>query len=941
MSLTKSSPSYVKGSISRVNKRFSSAILYQGESIVSNGANNTDRLISNNGLYMFVMQGDGNLVQYGFDTHPGGNIISVAWAFQTVGNYNFQNGPVTLDSNGNLIHYNNSGQNIWQVGANGAGVAPYRLVLRDDGKVVLYDSNNTIWWQTNNSSGGAIGDISIVNSPTLSFPGTSGNYIDLGSNHPAHVNTTTDNMFFEAWIYATSFPGNDGFVFYIGGDNTGSEDVGLFVSGQYGLNWRLWNPSASFSAPTGVGLVTYFWYHVAGSWNASTKTLYSFIDGTLLGSTILTGTPRYNSSSRVQIGAANQNGYNGDYYPFAGYIKDVRVIKGGTVPTSSFTPERSNWALNALPSYASTGTNVLSLYAQFFQATIFTRSNGYITNCQLSITSYNLTNFYSSLSSSAQNSIVSIYSLRALNSASLIPVVQIRRSSDSVLQDFYGDCVGRLFTSPSLYGTTLISWLNGATAYVQKWYDQSTNGYNLAQLDTTKQPVINTSTTPYSVIFDGASTWLYNASFNFNFGAGSFTLRYVVSNNVGGCVLFKAIGTNFTWYTPHEKKFWLGNGGYDENGIGNYPCQVGNSENYVISSTSINAGSKNSIVHKANAVYDVPIYINGSSASISSGIYMNNDAGNYLIIGHGGNASHYNGNIFELQLFSTPLSDSDRNKLENFVPTRLLGTLTGILSTLSGTAWSSAQGIYGVKSLYLSSTKILTIRRSYDNAIVDVIADNSGNYTVSTGGSYMNWIGTGDGYITQWWDQSGKANHGTQTNTSIQPLFDYANKQVDFKPDRYFNLPNGTVPYGNANYTMVVRHNTINNTQAEIIGSGTYNQNLSWCCALEKIYGVYADYWWGNDLDFGSFSTGNIITTKYDNTIGRTGYINGSISGTNTNTNRNSANIQNSIGTAFRGGNGLSYVPEAYLNGELYYVQIYSTPLSDADRIIAESITIT
>ena len=128
--------------------------------------------------------------------------------------------------------------------------------------------------------------------------------------------------------------------------------------------------------------------------------------------------------------------------------------------------------------------------------------------------------------------------------------------------------------------------------------------------------------------------------------------------------MFKAIGTNFTWYTPHEKKFWLGDGTTNENSTGNTPCQVGNSENYVIGQTGISPSAKTSIVHKATAINSVPIYVNTNTWPIASSIYMQNDAGNYLIIGKGGQATNYSGNIFEIELFSTPLSDNDRQILE-------------------------------------------------------------------------------------------------------------------------------------------------------------------------------------------------------------------------------------------------------------------------------------
>ena len=44
---------------------------------------------------------------------------------------------------------------------------------------------------------------------------------------------------------------------------------------------------------------------------------------------------------------------------------------------------------------------------------------------------------------------------------------------------------------------------------------------------------------------------------------------------------------------------------------------------------------------------------------------MNTDPGNYVIIGRGAQASNYIGNTFEIELFSTRLSDADRLALEN------------------------------------------------------------------------------------------------------------------------------------------------------------------------------------------------------------------------------------------------------------------------------------
>jgi hypothetical protein len=231
--------------------------------------------------------------------------------------------------------------------------------------------------------------------------------------------------------------------------------------------------------------------------------------------------------------------------------------------------------------------------------------------------------------------------------------------------DFWADRRGNLLTAP-VTGQPLGDWLQGVTGRVDTWYDQTINGYHMSNT-LGNQPAINLTTTPYSVAFSGGTTtWLYNSSVPFNFGAGSFTLRYVVSNNTGGSVLFKGVGLTFVWnVAAYEKYFWLGNGaGGLGTTVGNYPSQVGNGENYSISNTAISG--KSSVVHKATSRTNVPIYINGTVTGLAmNNINMQNDPGNYLIMGRGGDTAAYIGNIFELQLFSTPLSDTDRLLLEN------------------------------------------------------------------------------------------------------------------------------------------------------------------------------------------------------------------------------------------------------------------------------------
>jgi hypothetical protein len=172
------------------------------------------------------------------------------------------------------------------------------------------------------------------------------------------------------------------------------------------------------------------------------------------------------------------------------------------------------------------------------------------------------------------------------------------------------------------------------------------------------------ATTPASLILSGTEYLQNTIPFTFNFGSGAFTLRYVVSNNTGGTVLYKADAADFVW-SQYEKKFWLGNGTTAETSRGGFPSQVGNSENYTLSAAAIGS-TKTSVVHKATSNTVVPIYINGTlQTNTRSDTNMRTDPGNFLYFGRGGQASNYIGNIHEIFIFSTAFSDADRLALEN------------------------------------------------------------------------------------------------------------------------------------------------------------------------------------------------------------------------------------------------------------------------------------
>jgi hypothetical protein len=108
----------------------SGGVLYPGQA-----------LYSPNGQYQLFFQHDGNLVLYG----PGGFM----WASNTARDpdaFRGWAGYAVMQGDGNFVAYTSWGSHIYDTGTGGLNGA--RLVLDDDGRVVIYDVNDEQrWWR--------------------------------------------------------------------------------------------------------------------------------------------------------------------------------------------------------------------------------------------------------------------------------------------------------------------------------------------------------------------------------------------------------------------------------------------------------------------------------------------------------------------------------------------------------------------------------------------------------------------------------------------------------------------------------------------------------------------------------------------------------------------------------------------------------------------------
>ena len=265
--------------------------------------------------------------------------------------------------------------------------------------------------------------------------------------------------------------------------------------------------------------------------------------------------------------------------------------------------------------------------------------------------------------------------------------------------------------------------------------------------------------------------------------------------------------------------------------------------------------------------------------------------------------------------------------------------LTGapLFNQLSPSATSSAVGAFSLRAVNGVSTRAVNVRNGTTSATQDFYADERGNLLTApvVGTTLQNWLGGATGYVTTWYDQSGRGNHMSCSSIGLQPKIDTTNGWIDFKPSAYFdtsaNPSAGPVPWDSTkNYTVVCHHNTIGSTYGGICE--TFSTDLQSCNEFYKTTTPYVSYWLNvdNEQAGGIYSVDNRVTFKWDG-ANRYIYINGSLQSTQFET---SLWVQNSSGTQKIGYN--SFFNQS-MNGEMYNIFMFNSALSDVDRTLVEN----
>lgn len=268
-----------------------------------------------------------------------------------------------------------------------------------------------------------------------------------------------------------------------------------------------------------------------------------------------------------------------------------------------------------------------------------------------------------------------------------------------------------------------------------------------------------------------------------------------------------------------------------------------------------------------------------------------------------------------------------------------LSTGVGYLKGLSSAAKASLSGAYSFLPLFSSPVKVLNIISNGNT--IDVYSDIGKNLTVTGGASLSDWLKGSIGYINTWYDQSGNGRDATGVSGyGSQPFVDAVNKCVDATLSGYFYLPIGTVPH-TGNYTVIVKHGPTTDPSAGVWGGGLPGDKTTNSLRL-NFNGIkygYDAFWYNFDYIFDSYPAissvnGNIVSIKYASpTI--YGYINGTTPTTNPYETKTGWNYTDGpheyLCASARG--------DQKLKCKMYSCFMFTTALSDADRILVESVT--
>ena len=344
------------------------------------------------------------------------------------------------------------------------------------------------------------------------------------------------------------------------------------------------------------------------------------------------------------------------------------------------------------------------------------------------------------------------YDLRLISSTYAGDCVKVRRASDNAEQD-----IG--FLSGQIDISSLETFASGGVCHVTTFYDQSGNANNAIQTAAANQPVITdssgnvttvnskpsvlwtvaeswlefTSITPYSVFVAQKLSTVGGAYANFIIGGANNDYISSGSSNV-------SIGLQ---YLSISAKASVKNGNNYRNSVLEEFVQA--EPNFIQRDLNFNMLS---LIHDNSTVLP--------TASTMSRRTTNTSLGQSTTRGHRAITLIYGTD----QSANRAAIESNINSFYNMYWD---GSQTGLLDD-----YPSAAAAYSLRALNSAYTgAAIKVRRSSDNAEQDINLLYDGSLNTD---SLLNFVGSGSGYVTTWYDQSGNGINANQSSASKQPI---------------------------------------------------------------------------------------------------------------------------------------------------------------------------
>lgn len=218
----------------------------------------------------------------------------------------------------------------------------------------------------------------------------------------------------------------------------------------------------------------------------------------------------------------------------------------------------------------------------------------------------------------------------------------------------------------------------------------------------------------------------------------------------------------------------------------------------------------------------------------------------------------------------------------------LLSSISSLNTPLLDT-YTEASAAYSLRKLKTDySGHAIRVRRSSDNTEQNIGFNGSGNLDTTT---LLSFVGSGNGFVTTWYDQSGAAKNATQTTAANQPQIVSSGvvHLKNGKPSIYFSgnqmmvTTTNVVSTGNQPYSIYgVSHNVgISSSTLFYIGSGSGNNGIG----LQVISGGSLRHFWYTS-EFASYAS--TINNQY--------YYSIEFTGSNVFTSRNDSTTLNATG---------------------------------------------